>query len=143
MKVFKNITEMKEGAPGRLYKEFLALVTDTDAPPYGSPDKSSGDDFMYHFGGYCYLVESLEDLKEIGDEDANLFDAVLNIDIASYLTGREYAQFVSITCNSGGACYYIPKEICDKHPNIEASMLSSEGEIHESTMIPELQNESD
>ncbi|HRV01122.1 MAG TPA: hypothetical protein P5539_05465, partial [Mesotoga sp.] len=82
-------------------------------------------------GGNYYLVESEEDLKEIKSFEFNqahkqmlttcLHDEPLLMDGVSFNEQLNMYIFFLGTNNGGGPVWYIPKEIADKNPNVEAT----------------------
>jgi hypothetical protein len=101
MQVFKDISEMAE-VPEDLWAHMLQICPE--------------DKFMDYLGGDVFLLETLDDLAQVAvwdlDSDgATLASAAGGFDVAEELPGGEHAVFVSITSNSGGATFFIPKQL--------------------------------
>lgn len=91
MKVFKNQNQLKElNAPQAMFDEFKDIVF----------DEEHDGEFMYIFGGDWFLVETKEDLENVIEGPYDIIE-----------WKGDYLMVVTINNNSGGPCYFIPKDI--------------------------------
>jgi hypothetical protein len=70
---------------------------------------------MNDLGGDVYILETLEDFKEIevfdlDDPGKTLFEKAGVFDIVSYCN-VDWLKILSLTSDSGGSVYYIPREL--------------------------------
>ena len=82
-----------------------------------------------YFGGDIFVVESLEDLKEISTgmpksntEHFSLFEQPTAFDVAEWSKDNRYVHISLFTNNNGGSLYIIPKEIADSTYNVRGSI---------------------
>lgn len=152
MIVMRTLSEVKANAPEQIAKEVEALLHQLlmECPTCEMSADAKGDSlhlFEWALGGYIYLVETYEDLKQIGvlkgvDEydniidwlseesvrDANITESVGEFDGADYLApDGQYAALFLATNNAGGNVYYISRQIADQCANIEASIRLQHG----------------
>jgi hypothetical protein len=95
MKVFKNLSELNS-APAEMLAEHDSIVHLEDV----------GEPLIEVFGGDWFLIETQDDLKNILPPPYDIVEWKLN-----------YLMLVVINNNSGGPCYFVPREI------VEASYL--------------------
>lgn len=142
MKVFSTMEALKE-APETVYAEMKALIDNMSSE--GDIDVGYENDenfFSYMLGGDVYVVETVDDLKEIqvlksidadgnivgwldksGIRAANITEAAGDFDAADFiLPDNNFIALFMATNNSGGNVYYIPKEVFDQCPNIVESV---------------------
>jgi hypothetical protein len=89
MKVFKNLKEMSD-APKEMIDEHNNIVFEDDL----------NGEFMMIFGGHWFLIESKEDLESIAEGPYDIVE-----------WKNDYLMVVVINNNSGGPCYFIPRDI--------------------------------
>lgn len=101
-------------------------------------------------GGDAFVVETEEDLKQIDTlagidaagsiverlsdkavRSANITETASDYDGAEYIANGKYVFIFLATNNAGGATYYIPREIADKHPTIAESIARAEGNCND------------
>lgn len=119
-----NLVDLKKQAPEDIYNE-IKRIYDTFEPGDLNPEFNMSDDL----GGGVYLVETLEDLKEIETtsvkDDHNyysLLETAAAFDVAEWLPEGDHALFVLCNSNAGGPSYFIPKAIAALCPNVEESI---------------------
>lgn len=61
-------------------------------------------------GGYYYLVESVNDLKEIKTYHSSLYDSSDVFDVCTLIVDDKFAQVGNMTNNSGGPVFLIPEK---------------------------------
>lgn len=88
--------------------------------------------FIDIFGGYFYLVETLEDLNEIpvlaiepgsgslGKSSLALMPSIF--DSCEFLDNNEFLHILNCTNNAGGNTYLIPKAIVEQSFNVRKSI---------------------
>jgi hypothetical protein len=81
---------------------------------------------MNDLGGDVYILETLEDFKEIevfdlDDPGKSLLDKAGIFDIVSFCD-VDWIKILSLTSDSGGPVYYIPRELARLNPNVGASL---------------------
>lgn len=91
MKTFKNVKELAN-APAEMLEEHNNIIVPEDL----------GGDFLNIFGGYWFLIETAEDIK-------NILPAPY--DIVEWK--GDYLMLVVINNNSGGPCYFVPRNIVE------------------------------
>lgn len=112
------------------YSEFVkAYPTLSDA--FIPVPNSIDYDFLTEYGGSVFVVETVEDLKEVkglptdGETATNLYETYkLDFDIAEYFKG--FALFALMNNNAGGPTYFIPKDVCDLCENIAKAIAVHE-----------------
>jgi len=75
---------------------------------FNAEELDAKEDFQFNLGGDFFMVETLDDLKEISDGRTNLLEGPISLDIAELLT-PELFMICLITNNSGGNTYFINK----------------------------------
>ena len=95
MKTFNDL-ESLENAPSELTEEYNAIIHIHDV----------GQPFLDIFGGYWFLIETVEDIKNILPPPYDIVE-----------WKGDYLMLVVINNNSGGPCYFVPRNI------VEASHL--------------------
>ena len=108
MITFKNIEEIQKADP--------FIVADIYACIYDSDKKLS---FIDSVGGNVYLVETLEDLKEVkGAKGESVFDVVATFDAVELIgTQDQFMLFLNVNNTNGGPCYYVPKAVYEQCQN--------------------------
>ena len=81
-------------------------------------EDSKKEDYDYLYGGYFYLVENIDDLKEINtceivnEKFVTLADGSGSFDIAELIPGEQhYVQICMMWSDAGGSSYFIPPEL--------------------------------
>jgi len=127
---YKNLQEMFDAAP--VIQAFMVAIS--KEPQLQSEKLLEGESFFqYAFGGNVYVVETLEDLKEIHtlepspDETRwlSILEAASSFDQAVYLPGERWVMMWMATNNNGGPSFFIPRELADQVTNIKKSMCLS------------------
>ena len=113
MKQYKNLEELK-AADKFIYDDICDCVFPEDVKA----------EFAYSLGGDVHVVETVEDLSAFNVNGVSLNDAVVpGFDSVEYVgTDREFILFLKITSDSGGNCYFVPKAVYEKQPNVEATL---------------------
>lgn len=133
MQQFKNLEELKL-APMSIYGEMKTLMEriGEGLNETGMLTDVLNDDmiaslpFMTYLGGDVFVVEDDEDLKEVSIyDDMSISELASAYDLAIILPKLDYAMFVVMTTDSGGATYFIPQEIYEDSPNILLSLIIS------------------
>ncbi len=89
MKVFKNVKELA-AAPKEMIDEHDQIVFEDDL----------NGEFMMIFGGNWHLVETKEDLEKVTEGPYDIVE-----------WKGDYLMVVVINNNSGGPCFFIPRNI--------------------------------
>lgn len=95
--------------------------------------ENTTESFDVYFGGGFYLVESLEDLKQIEtmmpqpeqNRYLSLADNAAVFDVCEWTSSGKFVNVSLITNNSGGNTYLIPKSIAEQSPNVLTSIQLS------------------
>jgi hypothetical protein len=130
MKTFKTSLE---DAPSEIKMLYQGLLEGYDHYLVSNPDSG----FMEYFGGYIYVLESLDELKEIDtgtmhpceDRFLNLSEASDVFDICEWVCGHTYVHVMNITSNSGGASYFIPRPLALQHRYLLDSIHESASQM--------------
>lgn len=110
----RNIVQLTQNSPSKILTEKVQK--------FCKDLELSGEDFLNDFGGFFYLVETEEDLKEIpttviiNDKYSNLKDSASAFDIFERLDDNFY-HVLMVTNNSGGNTYIVPISIVENNPN--------------------------
>jgi hypothetical protein len=139
MKKFRTLLELKD-APQEVFLEIktimmAAIRTVKESKMRAGPlaIDSALQPFDSMLGGDVFLVEGLEDLKEITHYDDDWWSVLEKpgmFDAAYYTPSQEFIFMFFTTNDSGGNSYYIPKDIADCVPNIKKCIeLSNEGKL--------------
>ena len=91
-------TQLSELKPGPIRDYMVGL--------FQSEEMDENESFQFNIGGDLFVVETLDDLKEISDGRANLFYEPIQLDVVELLT-PELCMVCNITNNSGGNTYFI------------------------------------
>lgn len=124
----KTIDEVLVNCPSNIFKVILSDYVEDFNSEVKIEDKI-GSNLISDFGGYFYLIETVEDLKNIETAKLspdrqiylNILEAASQFDNAEELTDGYVTLFLA-TNNSGGNTYIIPKNIVDQCPNIKESI---------------------
>jgi len=123
-----NLKELREVADKVIVDNVLELYKQEEFNDY---DREN-DTFEFLLGGNIFLIETVEDLKEIDttvprtDTQGykSLYETSAIFDIAYYIgPNQEYAMIVLIVNNSGGPTFYIPKDIYTQCRYIDESIV--------------------
>lgn len=68
-------------------------------------------EFMGYLGGNVFVIEDTEDLRVIEGSEGTLETHASQFDIAFLTRDASFAVIVNMTSDSGGATYFIPREI--------------------------------
>ena len=123
MLIYKTFKELKS-APKDIQDYYMDM--ECREPPIEETQ------FMYYYGGDVYLVETEKDLTQI---DTPLFkeetpperwlditETSAAFDSCDWISAGTYVQVYTVTTNSGGPTYFIPKGLADKCPNVLRSI---------------------
>jgi hypothetical protein len=139
MREYHTFGEIQEDEtfPKEIFQEVEAFILNCK-DEHLEKDNEHMENFQYSMGGNVFVIEKLEDLSEIlTTEDSLLFPEELasvlethsSFDIAEYLPSFNWVCMWMATSNSGGASYYIPKEVVNLCPNIEKCVMDTNGEL--------------
>jgi hypothetical protein len=133
MQQFKNLEELKS-APMSIYSEMKTLMEKIGEglnetgmlTEVLDGEMVASLPFMTYLGGDIFIIDNEEDLKEVSIyDDMSISELASAYDIAIILPTLDYAMFVAMTTDSGGATYFIPEEIYKYSPNILLSIILS------------------
>ena len=132
MKVSKNLKEFNELMPEEVKKNFHKVFIQYKEWEMEHPDESETL-FGSYLGGYVYLIESLDEIKEIEtskfhpaeDRFLNLSECSDIFDICEWLPGCEFVQVVKLTNDCGGNAYIIPRHLAVQHRFLIDSILNT------------------
>jgi hypothetical protein len=91
MKVFKDLASLDE-APPEMTEEHHSIIHIDDV----------GQPFLDIFGGDWFLIENVEDIKNILPPPYDIVE-----------WKKDYLMLVVINNNSGGPCYFVPRAIVE------------------------------
>lgn len=94
-----------------------------DVAPFLEPIQAT-DELEDVLGGTFFLVETIEDLKEIDvcGRDAKLYDAPSEFDAIDWTQNRCFLYVFLATNDAGGPAYFIPSELAMKCPTVVESI---------------------
>lgn len=125
MKIFKDSFD---GMPPEILEMYKHVIPEYNETKALAPEL----DFMEYFGGYIHLLESLDEIKEIDtgtmhpveDRFFNLSEVSDTFDICEW-SSPSYVEVCNITSNSGGAVYFVPRDLALQHVFLLESVLKS------------------
>lgn len=108
MKEYKNLTELESA-----HKLIIEDITNC----IFADDKKL--EFVESVGGNVFVVETIEDLKEVkGAKGDSLFNAVTVFDAVEMIGhDGEFLFFLNVNSSNGGPSYYVPKAIYLENQN--------------------------
>jgi len=132
MKICKNLEDFNAIMPKVVkddYQEVLRSYPEWEFEHSEEKDKL----FESYLGGYVYLIESLDEIKEIEtskfhpteDRFFNLSECSDIFDICEWMPNNEFVQVVKITNDSGGDSYIIPRHLALQHRFLIDSILAT------------------
>lgn len=132
MKICKNLEDFNAIMPKAVkddYQEVLRSYPEWEFEHSEEKDKL----FESYLGGYVYLIESLNEIKEIEtskfhpteDRFFNLSECSDIFDICEWMPNNEFVQVVKITNDSGGDSYIIPRHLALQHRFLIDSILDT------------------
>jgi hypothetical protein len=116
MLTFKNLSEMRGKVDEEIFKEFEAVVRDSNL---------EDESFMETLGGDVFVVETTDDLKDVyigyddKDQPLDIRNTADVVDSAFYFPSKNWILIFVATNNAGGSSYIIPKDIADLYVTIE------------------------
>lgn len=134
-KLGNTMDELEQNCPSEgliaQFKNYLSFQQE-----YDSSFNLESATFTEEFGGYVYLIETVNDLKEIPtvrlSQDKlsylSLHDTSSEFDICEYVD-ENYLQVLLCTNNGGGNTYLIPKEIVESSENVKNSILLTNNDM--------------
>jgi len=130
---FKNLYELKEG-PVEVYNEMEPLMRRLGEELH--EDDYKNIDFIDHLGGHVFILESLEDLKLIELVlGGTLYDNVQPFDIALILSDTSFMVLVSITSDTGGATYFLPREVYMQSAGAMLSLIETHRDANFGSLV--------
>jgi len=128
MKTFRTFNELEEAAPGDLADYIFHLERNSNI---------TGEElFMDYYGGDFNVVETVDDLKDIMTthliEDpeprwANILEEADSFDLCRWLPDGKWVEIMMCTTDTGGATYFVPRDLALQVPNVISSIeLSKE-----------------
>ena len=117
MKQFRNLPEMIS-APEEI-KYFLSKIVSKQAKKMP---------FEELFGGNVFIVETLEDLKqiEVDIEGGTAYDTSGQVENVTWSDNREWVALHTPTSDSGGAIYFVPSAMVYSHRPLGNTVDASE-----------------
>jgi hypothetical protein len=124
MKIYKNLEEF-QSASDDVKAQFNVLFENPDdynLMLFDHPEDAPTA-FMNYLGGYIYVIESLDDIKQI-DVDSycepenrfyNLSETSGVFDMCEWTKDHKFVQVMMVTSNSGGAIYLVPRHLALQH----------------------------
>jgi len=123
-----NLDELKScGIPAlfekidHYYKMFDGVDDDSEF--------AMGKNFFVDLGGPILLTETEEDLRQIitakssDSKFLSIVDTEDIFDICEYFDNGKYVYILLCTNNGGGTTYLVPRELADRYPTIERSIM--------------------
>jgi len=120
--IYNEIKFLMEG----IAKETVELVENEDVTHL-----AMDIEFMETLGGNIFILETIEDLKQIPVNDTSLLEHAAIFDVAFLLQDLRHMLLVTITSDTGGATYFIPDFVFTSHP---ATLMSLSLTHHKSTV---------
>lgn len=120
MKVYNSLMEMHGDCDPIIYEELKAVMLNAYDEYSNNAAEYMDIEFMKTLGGRTYVIETVEDLKQIlapiletkpDGTSYNIIERPAMFDTAGYLPGKQYAILFCAVNNSGGDTYYIPRSV--------------------------------
>lgn len=126
MKKFNSLKEIQATEDKTILNKIINILNSiAEIVPISEMNKFH-EDFNNNLGGYVFLIENENDLKEIPVESTkNLYEYAGKFDAATKTV--RYTILTNITNDAGGDIYFIPNSI--NNPNIEESYKLTAGSI--------------
>ncbi len=132
MKICKNLEDFNAIMPKAVKDDYQEVLRSYPEWEFEHPEEKDKL-FESYLGGYVYLIESLDEIKEIEtskfhpteDRFFNLSECSDIFDICERMPNNEFVQVVKITNDSGGDSYIIPRHLALQHRFLIDSILDT------------------
>ena len=132
MKICKNLEDFNTIMPKVVKDDYQEVLRSYPEWEFEHPEEKDRL-FESYLGGYVYLIESLDEIKEIEtsklhpteDRFFNLSECSDIFDICEWMPNNEFVQVVKITNDSGGDSYIIPRHLALQHRFLIDSILGT------------------
>lgn len=132
MKICKNLEDFNAIMPKAVKDDYQEVLRSYPEWEFEHPEEKDRL-FESYLGGYVYLIESLDEIKEIEtskfhpieDRFFNLSECSDIFDICEWMPNNEFVQVVKITNDCGGDSYIIPRHLALQHRFLIDSILDT------------------